>query len=138
MALSIANVTFACEDPAALAGFWAAALGYDEEPTPPEVLQEMQARGEDPNQAAAASDPTGRGPRLFFEKKTKRQGEPVPIHLDLFACGADLETEATRLVALGAVRVERRSQTLGDFTAEWIVMKDPEGNGFCLQGGGSE
>jgi hypothetical protein len=131
--LAIANVTFACDDPEALAAFWAAALGYEQEPAPPEVLEAMRERGEDPNQAAAARDPSGRGPRLFFEKKRKRTGEPLPIHLDL-ACATDIEAEAVRLEALGATRVARKSQSFGSFTAEWIVMKDPEGNGFCVQG----
>ena len=55
----------------------------------------------------------------------------IPIHLDLNT--PDVNAEVARLVALGAREIESRTQQIGPYTNEWMVMKDPEGNGFCVQ-----
>lgn len=128
---SIANVTFACEDPAELAAFWADAVGYERQEAPPGLLEAIEAEGGDPNAAAAAVDPDGRGPRLFFKKMAKSAPEHIPIHLDLNA--PDREEEVARLAALGATIVETKTETTGPYTETWTVMRDPEGNGFCVQ-----
>ena len=65
---SIGNITFACTDPSALAEFWAATLDYEREEPPPGLLEVIEAEGGDVNAAAAAVDPAGHGPRLFFKK----------------------------------------------------------------------
>jgi hypothetical protein len=39
----------------------------------------------------------------------------IPIHLDLHS-----------------EDVEERSQKIGPFEEFWTVMKDPDGNGFCV------
>ncbi|GAB3072785.1 VOC family protein [Nocardioides zeae] len=44
---------------------------------------------------------------------------------------AALEAEAERLVALGATRVERHEAEPG-LGKGHVVMRDPEGNEFCL------
>jgi hypothetical protein len=128
---SLGNITFACEDPDHLAGFWAAALGYVEQVAPPEFMEAWLAAGRDPNGAAAIVDPEGKGPRLLFEKKPKTPTTSIPIHLDLNA--PDREAEVKRLVGLGAREVETKTRTTGPYTETWTVMKDPEGNGFCVQ-----
>lgn len=128
---SLGNITFACEDPGRLAGFWAAALGYVEQEAPPEFMEAWLAAGGDPNGAAAIVDPEGTGPRLFFERKAKTPTASIPIHLDLNA--PDREAEVERLLELGARVVETRTRTTGPYVETWTVMKDPEGNGFCVQ-----
>ncbi len=128
---SLGNITFACEDPDHLAGFWAAALGYVKQEAPPEFMEAWLAAGRDPNGAAAIVDPEGKGPRLFFEKKPKTPTTSIPIHLDQNA--PDREAEVKRLVGLGAREVETKTRTTGPYTETWTVMKDPEGNGFCVQ-----
>ena len=128
---SLGNITFACEDPDRLAGFWAAALGYVKQEAPPEFMEAWLAAGRDPNGAAAIVDPEGRGPRLFFEKKPKTPTTSIPIHLDLNA--SDREAEVERLVGLGAREVETKTRTTGPYVETWTVMKDPEGNGFCVE-----
>lgn len=128
---SLGNITFACEDPERLAGFWAAALGYVEQEAPPEFMEAWLAAGGDPNGAAAIVDPEGVGPRLFFERKPKTPTSSIPIHLDLNA--PDREVEVERLVGLGARVVETRTRTTGPYVETWTVMKDPEDNGFCVQ-----
>jgi predicted enzyme related to lactoylglutathione lyase len=127
----LGNVTFACENPAALCAFWSAALGYQPQDAPPDFMDAWIAAGRDPNGAAAAVDPTGQGPRLYFQTKPKSDTESIPIHLDLNA--DDRETEVARLVDLGATVIETIRQVTGDYSDEWTVMQDPEGNGFCVQ-----
>jgi uncharacterized glyoxalase superfamily protein PhnB len=133
---SIANITFACADPARLAEFWAEAIGYEVEDTPPGLLDAIEAEGGDPNRAAAARDPDGTGPRLFFKKLPRTSTENIPIHLDL-RC-EDRGDEVERLVERGATEVETKTQTTGPYTETWTVMEDPEGNGFCVQAPGQD
>ena len=54
----------------------------------------------------------------------------IPIHLDLHS--EDRGAEVERLTWLGATFVEERSLTIGPYEESWAVMKDPEGNGFCV------
>jgi hypothetical protein len=128
------NITFACENPVPLSEFWAAALGYQPIATPPDVLAEVEKaidRGElDPTGWAMLVHPDGSGPRLLFQRRPKSPPEHIPIHLDLKS--DDRRAEVARLVALGATEVEERSQTIGPYQEFWTVMKDPEGNGFCV------
>lgn len=127
----IANITFAAESPSRLAAFWAAALDY-EVPDAPPVVQELIEKGElDPDAASAAIDPTGKGPRLFFERKAKTPERPMPIHLDIHF--EDREAGIARLLELGATLVQHHERSFGDFTERWTEMRDPEGNGFCVQ-----
>lgn len=128
---SIGNITFACADPASLAAFWAEATGYDIQEAPPGLLEAIEAEGGDTNAAAAAVDPEGRGPRLFFKKMPRSDPDHIPVHLDLNA--EDREAEVERLVELGATVVETKTETTGPYTETWTVMRDPEGNGFCVQ-----
>lgn len=127
----IANVTFACADPGRLAEFWAAVLDYEVQVLPEEILQQLRDAGVDMSSRAACVDPKGRGPRLFFVKKEKTPTTSIPIHLDLAV--EDLEAAVARFEALGARVKERKTETLGPFTSSWVVMADPEGNGFCVQ-----
>ena len=137
--MRLQNITFACENPVELAQFWRDALGYVELEVPPEVMKEIQAAldaGElDPTGWAMLVPPGGGGPRLLFQRRAKTPTESIPIHLDLSA--VDGEAEVERLLALGATFGERRSQRIGSFTEHWAVLRDPEGNGFCVGLGGA-
>jgi hypothetical protein len=128
------NITFACEEPVRLAEFWAAALGYEPIDVPPEVAAEAEKaieRGElDPTGWAMLANPEGTGPRLLFQRRPKTPTEHIPIHLDIHS--DDRRSEVERLTGLGATFVEERSQKIGPYEEFWTVMKDPEGNGFCV------
>lgn len=131
---SIGNITFVCSDPERMATFWAGALGYVLQDAPPEFMEAWIAAGRDPGDAAAAVDPSEKGPRLFFirgEKRPEVADTSIPIHLDLST--DDPDREVARLIELGATKVEVRTRTTGEFTEIWTVMQDPEGNGFCVQ-----
>ena len=132
---TIQNITFACEEPVRLAEFWEAAIGYGRPEFPEEFLREIETaieRGElDASGWAMLVPPDGHGPRLLFQRRPKSPTESIPIHLDLHA--EDREAEVERLVGLGATVVETRSHRVATVEETWTVMRDPEGNGFCVQ-----
>ena len=86
----------------------------------------------------ACVDPSGVGPRLYFQRVPEGKAVKNRVHLDVRVgtglVGAErlavLEAECTRLVALGAVRV--RLLPADDDNESCIVMQDIEGNEFCL------
>ncbi|MCU1659547.1 MAG: hypothetical protein JWO57_4203 [Pseudonocardiales bacterium] len=90
------------------------------------------------NDRAALVDPDGAGPRLFFQKVPEPKTAKNRVHLDLRAAAGvppegrtdALEAECTRLVALGARRVQRLEAD--GINGVCIVMQDPDGNEFCL------
>ena len=138
------QVTFDCADPAALAAFWAEVLGYRLDSPPPgfatwdDALDAWGVPEEHRNDRSAVSDPAGAGPRLFFQKVPESKVVKNRLHLDVRAAPglegearmAALEAESARLVELGAERVERHEADRAG--AGHIVMRDPEGNEFCL------
>ncbi|MDQ2839132.1 MAG: VOC family protein [Actinomycetota bacterium] len=138
------QVTFDSADPGAHAAFWAEAIHYIEQPPPTgfdswdAALDAWGVPAGERNDRAALIDPGGAGPRLFFQKVPEPKTAKNRVHLDLRAAAgvspegrADaLEAECTRLVALGARRIERlEADTINSVC---IVMQDPEGNEFCL------
>ena len=111
--LQLNHVTFACEDSRALAEFWAAVLRYDTEPSDNDCF----ARGD--------------GPELFFKKMPKSPTIELPIHLDVNV--PDREAEVQRLLGLGARLVTTKTEVIGELTETFTILRDPEGNGFCVQ-----
>jgi predicted enzyme related to lactoylglutathione lyase len=135
MASRLGNITFACAEPVKLAEFWRAALGYEHLDVPAEVQEQVnlaiQAGELDPTGWAMLVPPDGQGPRLLFQRRPKTPTESIPIHLDLNAEDPDAEVE--RLERLGATVVEEKRGKIGNIEERCIVMRDPEGNGFCVQ-----
>lgn len=138
------QVTFDSADPGAHAAFWAQALHYVLAPPPTgfdswdAALDAAGVPVDDRNGNAALVDPDGAGPRLYFQKVPEPKTAKNRVHLDLRAAAGlppeartdALEAECTRLIALGARRVQRLE---GDgINGVCIVMQDPEGNEFCL------
>jgi hypothetical protein len=83
------QVVIDCADPARLAEFWAAALGYTPQPPPsgfgtwPEFLRARGVPESDWNSANAVIDPGQRGPRLFFQRVPEEKTVKNRVHLDL-------------------------------------------------------
>lgn len=139
------QITFDCADPAGLAAFWAAALGYRLQDPPAgfeswdQALEAMGVPPENRNDASALADPEGSGPRLFFQRVPEPKQAKNRVHLDVRAAPglkgdarmAALEAAAERLVSHGATRL-RRHDPAPPLGAGHIVMADPEGNEFCL------
>lgn len=139
------QVTFDCADPEALSTFWAAALGYRLQ-DPPEgfssweaFLADLGVPEDEWNSASAVVDPDGGGPRLYFQRVREPKAAKNRVHLDLNVGGppgspsderkATIDREAKRVTDLGA-EVIRAAEERGEY---WVVMRDPEGNEFCLQ-----
>jgi hypothetical protein len=136
------QVTFDCAAPERVALFWCEALGYVV-PPPPEGFAdwsefERALPPEKQGSAFACVDPTGVGPRLYFQRVPEGKVVKNRVHLDVrVGTGlvggerlATLEAECARLVDLGATRV--RLLPAGDGEESCIVMQDVEGNEFCL------
>ena len=78
--------------------------------------------------AAAANDPEGAGPRLYFQRVPEAKIAKNRIHLDIPVEAKRLDDEVERLRASGAGLVGFNSHP----GHRWAVMSDPEGNEFCL------
>jgi predicted enzyme related to lactoylglutathione lyase len=104
-------------DPARVAEFWAAALGWrithsDAE----EVVLEPPA----------GSPEDGVAPDLLFLKVPEGKTVKNRLHIDLRP--EDRDAEVRRIEALGARRV-----SVGQGPeVTWVVLADPEGNEFCV------
>lgn len=138
MSLSF-QVTMDAADPHALCDFWAAALGYDVEPTDEAFIRRMVSEGHATEadtllvrgelrwkEGAACVDPEGVKPRLLCQLAREAKAGKNRMHLDLRT--TDQAAEVERLTALGARRLWDGRQ--GPHT--WVTMADPEGNEFCV------
>jgi Glyoxalase-like domain len=136
------QVTFDCAEPERVARFWCEVLGYVV-PPPPEGFAtwddyERTLPAEERGSWFACSDPTGVGPRLYFQRVPEGKVVKNRVHLDVRAGTglvgderlAVLEAECARLVALGAVR--GRPLLADDDNESCQLMQDIEGNEFCL------
>lgn len=136
------QVTFDCEVPERVARFWCEALGYVVPPPPPGFADwaefDSSLPPEDQGSAFACVDPTGVGPRLFFQRVPEGKVVKNRLHLDVrVGTGmvgeerlAALEAECARLIPLGAVR--QQLLVADGVNESCLVMQDVEGNEFCL------
>jgi hypothetical protein len=136
-----------CADPEPLARFWVAALGYEFEP-PPEghgnwddywrtvgVPEDELGLGAD-----SIVDPSGRGPRIWFQVVPEKKTLKNRLHLDIMVGGGRanpietrrrlVDAEARRLEALGATVV--RVDSTDGLNHYGVGMRDPEGNEFDI------
>lgn len=103
-----------CADPEKLAEFWAPALGY----------VSLGTFG-----SYVALLPDGRpGPKLLLQRVDEPKSVKNRMHFDIEV--PDIETEADRLVALGATRVSE--VPCREHVSTWLLLTDPEGNEFCV------
>ncbi|MFF3741170.1 VOC family protein [Streptomyces sp. NPDC002566] len=136
------QVTFDCADPERVARFWCEVLGYVV-PPPPKGFDTWDdyTRSLPPEEQGAwfaCHDPSGVGPRLYFQRVPEGKVAKNRVHLDVgVGTGlvgeerlATLKAECARLVALGAVCV--RVLLADEENESCIVMQDVEGNEFCL------
>ena len=113
--LHLATVVVNVQDMERAVSFWSAALGYRqrEEDWDPEFMMLV--------------DPAGRGFPLSLQLAEAAPHEPVRLHLDLYTDHQERHVE--RLVALGATRAEDWSYP---DAADFVVLRDPDGNEFCV------
>jgi hypothetical protein len=139
------QIVFDAGDPALLADFWTEALGYIIQPPPPEFASwddwatTMGIPEENWNDARAIVDPDGAGPRVFIQRVPEGKTAKNRVHLDINVGGGHgtplderrnkVDAEVERLTSLGASvagPIEQRDEY-------WVVLRDPEGNEFCVQ-----
>jgi catechol 2,3-dioxygenase-like lactoylglutathione lyase family enzyme len=117
MSVRVQCVCVDCSDPARLAGWWAAVLGWRiTEEDPDEVVIEPPA----------GSPEDGVVPDLPFLRVPEGKTVKNRLHIDLRP--DDHPAEVARIEALGARRVDIGQ---GD-DQTWVVLTDPEGNEFCV------
>ncbi|WP_285738986.1 VOC family protein [Kitasatospora phosalacinea] len=136
-------------DSAELAEFWAAALEYEVE-DPTALIDDLLAAGRLPAAAvrehggrklfrgyAAVRHPedpydpasgVGKGRRILFQDVPETKQGKNRLHIDVHSDG-ELDAVVARLEKLGATRVEEQDQGPA---GHWWVMRDPEGNEFCV------
>jgi hypothetical protein len=118
-------VTFDCAHPASLARFWAAVLDdYAVAPYDDAELERLRSMGiHDPeDDPSVLVEPSGDGPRLFFQRVPEEKVAKNRVHFDLRV--SDIDDEIERLVRLGATVLARYEEN--------TVLGDLEGNEFCL------
>lgn len=103
-------------DPARLAGFWQAALGW---------RRTYERADEVVLEPPAGSPQDGVAPDLLFVRVPDAKAGKNRLHLDLRP--ADQAAEVARLEGLGARRAD-----VGQGSVSWVVMSDPDGNEFCV------
>jgi hypothetical protein len=111
--VSVAALNIDCADPAALADFWAKALGRPASP------------GAVPGDMAIDADPAS-GPRMIFHPVPEAGTAKNRLRLILLTDHYDEETG--RLAGLGATPLNETKLP----KVRWTTFADPEGNDFDL------
>jgi catechol 2,3-dioxygenase-like lactoylglutathione lyase family enzyme len=113
--LHLATVVINAQDMHRAVDFWTAALGYvqREQDWDPEFMMLV--------------DPAGRRLPVSLQLASSPAAEPVRVHPDLYT--SEQARHVDRLVKLGATRVDDWPYPGG---ADFIVLRDPEGNEFCV------
>ncbi len=113
MGAKLTEVVVDAADPERLAGFWADVLGWHRTGAYEGVVE--------------IGDSGGARPTLVFVPVPEPKAGKNRIHLDVNPTGCDQAEELFRLRSLGAVDAD-----VGQGEQTWHVLKDPEGNEFCL------
>lgn len=111
MSLALAGITIDARDAAAVATFWAGALGRS------------VADGATAEAAALEADPAVPGSRIGFRQVPEDKKVKNRLHFD-FVTG-DLDGEVARLTGLGATTLSENNPGF-----RYNTMADPEGNEF--------
>jgi hypothetical protein len=111
MAVRFYQLVIDAHDPAALARWWAEVLGH-------QILFESDAE-------VIVGSAADRYPGIVFVPVSDAKAIKNRLHIDLDP--DDHETEVARVLALGATPAD-----IGQGDVPWTVMRDPEGNEFCI------
>ena len=137
------QVVFDAAEPARLAEFWAFALGYVTEPPPPgfetweDFGRSIGLPEEQFGDQAAIIDPQGEGPRIYIQRVSEPKIAKNRVHLDVRVAGPEVrgeersrlvEQRVQELVGAGASIAWRHADARG----RSVVLRDPEGNEFCV------
>ncbi len=140
------QITVDCADPSAMARFWELALPDHVIQSPPDghdswpdywlsvgVPEDEVGDGYD-----SVVDPTGAGPRIWFQQVPEAKSIKNRLHFDLLVGGGRtvpielrrerVDAEAARLIEAGAR--QRHVMDSPEISHYAIAMADPEGNEF--------
>ena len=109
MASKFTELVVDCRDPAALAEFWAAVLGWD-------------TRAGDDDDVVEVFDSSWSSPALLFQTVPVGKSVKNRLHIDVNPVGVGQEEELQRLLDLGATHID-----IGQGEQTWYVLADPEG-----------
>lgn len=121
MTSMVLNVTMDSADPQAQARFWSSVTGQP---------ASDESRPGNPFWLVGPS-PDQDGLRLVFVPGAEAKRAKNRVHVDIVATDRSQAAELDRLLTLGASVVDDRRQIDG---GGWVVLADPEGNEFCLEG----
>ncbi len=122
MSSRVRHITFDTKDPYTLGSFWAQVVGGR--------LQDDDFPG-DPGALVTTDD----GLALLFEQNPDEKQVKNRVHLDLQPSERTRDEEVAWLQTIGAVVYD--DQRRADGTG-WVVMRDPEGNEFCVERSAAE
>ncbi len=114
MACRFSELNIDSPDPERIARWWADVLDY-----------RITEQDEDGVEIAG---PSGSGPTLVFARVPETKSVKNRLHMDLSPTDRDQEAELERLLGLGAERADVGQGT----DVSWVVLRDPDGNEFCL------
>ncbi len=117
MVSALTEIAVDCAEPARVAAFWSAVLGWE--------VQE----GNGYLWMSASGVPATPDLKLVFVAVPEPKSVKNRVHIDVNPRGCDQADEVERLVALGARHVD-----IGQGEVPWVVLADPEGNEFCVLG----
>ncbi|MFE3664565.1 VOC family protein [Streptomyces sp. NPDC059164] len=126
MASKFTELSIDCADPAALARFWCAVLGYEVQDV--EEEEGVVSIGS-PGVPEGKSRPGPVPPALTFARVPEGKTVKNRLHIDVNPTDREQGEEVERLLALGARRADVAPEG-----ASWVVLTDPEGNEFCVLG----
>jgi predicted enzyme related to lactoylglutathione lyase len=113
------NLIVDAHDPARLAGFWGAALGWEVSTDDPDEADVLPPGFDYPGTSAL--------PLVFVPVPDRKSGKNR-VHIDLATESEEHQAAVVaRLLDLGASRVD-----IGQGDVPWEVMADPEGNELCV------
>ncbi len=137
------QVVFDAAEPARLAEFWALALDYVLEPPPAgfgtweDFGRSIGMPEEQFGDQAAVIDPADEGPRLYFQRVPERKSAKNRVHLDVRVAGREVRgEERKRLMSEKVEQLVQAEASIAweddDIRGSAIVLRDPEGNEFCV------
>lgn len=127
MTSRLTEIAFDCADPAALAEFWCAALGYVVVDAEEQVVEIAPSKIPD----AELVEAFRRGPAdpsLIFIQVPEGKSAKNRLHLDISPVDCTHAEEVARMESLGA----RKADLPRAENQSWTVMLDPEDNEFCV------
>ncbi|HEX2806424.1 MAG TPA: 4a-hydroxytetrahydrobiopterin dehydratase [Kineosporiaceae bacterium] len=106
------EIALDCLDAAAVRPFWAAGLGYREQP--------------DESGGVELHDPSGRGPVLWFQPLDAARPGRGRFHLDVYVPDGEAPARIAACLDAGGRLVT------DEHAPSWWVLADPEGNELCI------